>query len=487
MLQQDCREACKLHMLNARTTTGSPNRIVYAQVEKKWNDVLDECSKYRDAMGEVADNISLGTALETLWDTLETSVPAAAKKRGRKKKIVTDTDTYAVTAELPLAEAGAGSMPGPQLGPMTGDAVSPMSTQPVSVEAAASAAAESVMPQSTPRSAQGLQTASLPKQDVADEATKPTAAPQITGNAGQGLAEAGVVGQSSSLELLQTDTASQKPEGPAHDMTGPAATADAEPTSEAVNANKPSNGQLHLAAAAAGASVSAVSSKPRQQLDKQTSLDSHQTNLPMPASDCGCTCSAADSKHTVVCDVHSRPEPSLPLNGIAKLELLPMALDSNQGLVDGPVTVHASTHTGLESTVNGSLEPSALTQLQQRSNGLASDTVMLQGEDSTQLEAGPSGRSEEAGSGAAPGEAAEAEAAADTMNSAGMQKLKRQLLDWHMANLEFANAAMLGTLSMRSWDQDDPFEIQGSHCFLPGKLLPVLIQHHLLHKSDVPS
>ena len=47
-------------------------------------------------------------------------------------------------------------------------------------------------------------------------------------------------------------------------------------------------------------------------------------------------------------------------------------------------------------------------------------------------------------------------------------RLKRRLLDWHMANLEFANATTLHKLSMRSWDQDDPYEVQGSHCFLPG-------------------
>ncbi|KAL0034074.1 hypothetical protein WJX79_007286 [Trebouxia sp. C0005] len=71
--------------------------------------------------------------------------------------------------------------------------------------------------------------------------------------------------------------------------------------------------------------------------------------------------------------------------------------------------------------------------------------------------------------------------------SAEVRKLKRQLLDWHMANLEFANAAVLRTLSMRSWDQDDPYEIQGSHCFLPGcnlrlvkalaEGLPILYNH----------
>ena len=61
------------------------------QVEKKWNDLLDECSKYRDAMGEVADNISLGTALETLWATMEVAPPPPPpKKRGRKKKLGLD-------------------------------------------------------------------------------------------------------------------------------------------------------------------------------------------------------------------------------------------------------------------------------------------------------------------------------------------------------------------------------------------------------------
>ena len=37
-----------------------------------------------------------------------------------------------------------------------------------------------------------------------------------------------------------------------------------------------------------------------------------------------------------------------------------------------------------------------------------------------------------------------------------------------MANLEFANAQLLRRLSMRSWDQDDPHELPGAHCFLPG-------------------
>ena len=39
----------------------------------------------------------------------------------------------------------------------------------------------------------------------------------------------------------------------------------------------------------------------------------------------------------------------------------------------------------------------------------------------------------------------------------------RQILDWHFANLEFANATPLTALSLKHWDQDDDFEFNGSH------------------------
>ncbi|XP_068698016.1 lysine-specific histone demethylase 1A-like isoform X3 [Montipora foliosa] len=39
----------------------------------------------------------------------------------------------------------------------------------------------------------------------------------------------------------------------------------------------------------------------------------------------------------------------------------------------------------------------------------------------------------------------------------------RQILDWHFANLEFANATPLTSLSLKHWDQDDDFEFSGSH------------------------
>ena len=39
----------------------------------------------------------------------------------------------------------------------------------------------------------------------------------------------------------------------------------------------------------------------------------------------------------------------------------------------------------------------------------------------------------------------------------------RQILDWHFANLEFANATPLANLSLKHWDQDDDFEFTGPH------------------------
>ncbi|KAG1354995.1 lysine-specific histone demethylase 1 [Cocos nucifera] len=43
-----------------------------------------------------------------------------------------------------------------------------------------------------------------------------------------------------------------------------------------------------------------------------------------------------------------------------------------------------------------------------------------------------------------------------------------QLFNWHLANLEYANAGLLSKLSLAFWDQDDPYDMGGDHCFLPG-------------------
>lgn len=47
-------------------------------------------------------------------------------------------------------------------------------------------------------------------------------------------------------------------------------------------------------------------------------------------------------------------------------------------------------------------------------------------------------------------------------------KEEMNLFNWHIANLEYANASLVSTLSLAFWDQDDPYDMGGDHCFLPG-------------------
>ena len=54
------------------------------------------------------------------------------------------------------------------------------------------------------------------------------------------------------------------------------------------------------------------------------------------------------------------------------------------------------------------------------------------------------------------------------MTSAQLAECEERLFQWHLANLEFANAARASSLSLVDWDQDDPHELLGDHCFLPG-------------------
>lgn len=44
--------------------------LVSVQVEGMYNKLLDLSDKFRDEMGDIADNVSLATALETAWEDL---------------------------------------------------------------------------------------------------------------------------------------------------------------------------------------------------------------------------------------------------------------------------------------------------------------------------------------------------------------------------------------------------------------------------------
>ncbi|KAL3649637.1 hypothetical protein CASFOL_006040 [Castilleja foliolosa] len=59
-----------------------------------------------------------------------------------------------------------------------------------------------------------------------------------------------------------------------------------------------------------------------------------------------------------------------------------------------------------------------------------------------------------------------------------------KLFNWHLANLEFANASLIPMLSFAFWDQDDRFDMEGDHCFLPGgngRLVEALAENINIH------
>eukprot|EP00096_Caligus_rogercresseyi_P005536 TRINITY_DN2125_c0_g1_i2.p1 TRINITY_DN2125_c0_g1~~TRINITY_DN2125_c0_g1_i2.p1 ORF type:complete len:658 (-),score=230.58 TRINITY_DN2125_c0_g1_i2:58-2031(-) len=57
----------------------------------------------------------------------------------------------------------------------------------------------------------------------------------------------------------------------------------------------------------------------------------------------------------------------------------------------------------------------------------------------------------------------------------------RQIIDWHFANLEFANATPLNNLSLKHWDQDDGFAFTGSHLIVRNgySCIPVALSEGL--------
>ena len=61
-----------------------------------------------------------------------------------------------------------------------------------------------------------------------------------------------------------------------------------------------------------------------------------------------------------------------------------------------------------------------------------------------------------------------ASSSASSQKQDAHHRAARQLFDWHLANLEFANACRLSSLSLSHWDQDDPNDLPGMHCFVPG-------------------
>ncbi|KAL8458471.1 hypothetical protein ACS0TY_036112 [Phlomoides rotata] len=70
-------------------------------------------------------------------------------------------------------------------------------------------------------------------------------------------------------------------------------------------------------------------------------------------------------------------------------------------------------------------------------------------------------------------------AALDTFREAFNEE-EMKMCNWHLENLEYANASLLSRLSVTFWDQDDPYDMGGDHCFLPGgngRLVQALVEN----------
>lgn len=417
------------------------------QVEKKWNDLLDECSKYRDAMGEVADNISLGTALETLWTTMEgAGPPTAPKKRGRKKKLGLETAASDPTDSKPADNQADTQLPSNGVDSTDTNmadahmAVSHQDTVHVTEQAAATGKTDSV-------GVKREQQAVLAEQPDADTSA---------------LHDAHHTNGVADLEAVTDVKESPTSDGAVSPGASDVKAEDSEAKHAASRARvkvEPSDAATHSTAdlPASGTAVNGGMPFRNHALTQLAQSDS-QVDLPI---------------------VHSTEERKA---GTDTVKAVPGLANRHEGDPLPQQSGGGSAVTSLADAAALSLQAAEATAVAAGlTDAQTAQALTLAASDSISTDPGrpnqhaansalPDKPSSDAVAAAktAVQEALKEAMAPVTAESAEVKKLKRQLLDWHMANLEFANAAVLRTLSMRSWDQDDPYEIQGSHCFLPG-------------------
>ena len=418
---------CLIHLLS-----------LLLQVEKKWNDLLDECSKYRDAMGEVADNISLGTALETLWSTIEEAGPPPAapkKKGGRKKKLGLETAASDATDAKPADNSQlldnhqlVTTDPDTDVADPDKAAASHHDTARIDEQTAPDGKASSASIKPEPQAMQAEQTDAQRSDGRVQQETaavKPDVKKDSASNHMNSikLEDSQAIGDANKAEVRK----------PVPDVA--------------------TDGTAHLAATrtAINGHMSDTSAPVHAPSEAQTGVllpVTHNTEQHKAGTDTVKAVPGLASRH------EGEPLPQQSSGGSAVTTLADAAA----------LSLQAAETTAAAAGLTDAQTAEALTLAASESGADPS---------STQL-ATASAPSESTGSGAvAAAKSAIQEAVKEAMapvitESSEVRKLKRQLLDWHMANLEFANAAVLRTLSMRSWDQDDPYEIQGSHCFLPG-------------------
>lgn len=395
-------------------------------------------------MGEVADNISLGTALETLWSTLEgAGPPAGPKKRGRKKKLGLETAASDATDSKPAnSQLGTDRQPGSGTTDaemadacMAGADMADSDKSAASHQGAVYTAEQSV-PNGTASTAGIKKEPQLEQTDGRLEQEAAAVKPDVKAVSTSGFNSKAPYHSS----VIKCEDSQATGAASDADVRGPVPDAATKSTSDAATSMTAANGHMP----GNSASVPAPSKAQAEVL------------LPMPHS---------TEQHKAGTDtVKAVPGLSSRHEG----EFLPQ--QSSEGtavtsLADAAaLSLQAAQTTAAAAGLTNAQTSEALTLA-------ASESAADPGSSQLATDSAPA---DNTGSGAVTAaKAAIQEAVKEAMapvitESAEVRKLKRQLLDWHMANLEFANAAVLRTLSMRSWDQDDPYEIQGSHCFLPG-------------------
>lgn len=420
-------------------------------------------------MGEVADNISLGTALETLWATMEVAPPPPPpKKRGRKKK-------------LGLESAGSDAT-GAQFEDAAPEAVSEQATTQVA------AVVSTDVDMTAADDAQMIDQAAAEEADMQPSINGATGAKHVKQESAQNNAEE---------PSLRVSTDAHMPDSPAGNgfvKPDPNDVSDTQPAASVLN-DVPHHPGALLPTSNKADNISrdpASSDKSDVRMTAAPVADGAATNglSSLPAAKQHAAALPNGQHKAVVAEQRL-------LHAIQSDAELPNGIDTDEhkttdtvkavpGLASRHEDAPSVSHTGADaaavnvtqSTANAAASAAAEAIVSTAAAAALNDTHATAA-DSGATDLGRAASVDERGSDAlTTAKAAIEEALKDAMapvvaESAQVRKLKRQLLDWHMANLEFANAAVLRTLSMRSWDQDDPYEIQGSHCFLPGQTSPM--------------
>lgn len=432
-------------------------------------------------MGEVADNISLGTALETLWATMEGAPPPPPpRKRSRKKKLGLETASSSATDATGTQLAGAGSAPVSVLEqaltlPAAEGALGADAAAAHNLELTGQAGAVEPGHQSTVNGIAHDDSVKREEEQAVKYAQSASEAP-----AGS-LMSVDLAGHSDVKQVLKAES-DMHASGAMTDTNIPPTALVTSTTGEAATTHQSSSNQSEalVASTADPATIAKChSSLPAAEgLVKSRALpNGHHAPTLIKQEASGAVQEDSGLSNGFGTDEHKTSDTVKAVPGLASRHDDAPSLDhtvSNSAAADmTEQTVNAAASAAAEAIVStvaaaGHAETSA------NHNGVlatatsgASDAVQVDPVKAEVVEATSSDALTAAK--AAIQEALQEAMAPVVAESAEVRKLKRQLLDWHMANLEFANAAVLRTLSMRSWDQDDPYEIQGSHCFLPGQ------------------